>query len=158
MKKIFNLGLGLFLVTVAGLIWSQRAPEPKAERPIEPRLITPRAALLEPERAMINLFDQTAPSVAYITTESLVRQGFFGEDIGISQGAGSGFVWDAKGHVVTNNHVVANAQRVLVQLDAGKEPLPARVVGRAPQYDLAVVQLIQVPPNLRPIPLGRRAT
>jgi 2-alkenal reductase len=115
MKKIF---LVAFLATFVGAVWSQRTPELKVEKPIEPRLVTPRAALLEPERAMINLFDQTAPSVAYITTESLVRQGFFGEDVGISQGAGSGFVWDAKGHVVTNNHVVANAQKVLVQLDA----------------------------------------
>lgn len=154
MKKMKKIFLAVILATLLGAAWSQRAPEPKAEKPIEPRLVTPRAALLEPERAMINLFDQTAPSVAYITTESLVRQGFFGEDVGISQGAGSGFVWDAKGHVVTNNHVVANAQRVLVQLDAGKDPIPARVVGRAPQYDLAVVQLTQVPPNLRPIPLG----
>lgn len=154
MKKMKKIFLVIFLAMLTGAVWSQRAPEPKADKPIEPRLVTPRAALLEPERAMINLFDQTAPSVAYITTESLVRQGFFGEDVGISQGAGSGFVWDAKGHVVTNNHVVANAQKVLVQLDAGKEPIAARVVGRAPQYDLAVVQLIQVPPNLKPIPLG----
>ncbi len=155
MKKISTIFLALFLATLAGAIWSNALLQRRtAEKVVEPRQITPRGALLEPERAMVSLFDQTAPSVAYITTESLVRQGFFGEDVGVSQGAGSGFVWDAKGHVVTNNHVVANAQKVLVQLDSGKEPIAARVVGRAPQYDLAVVQLIQVPQNLKPIPLG----
>lgn len=125
--------------------WGQRAPEPRS--------VTPRGALLEHERTLVNLFEQAAPSVAYITTENLVRQGFFGE-LGVSQGSGSGFVWDNRGHVVTNYHVVANAEKVQVQLDRGKEPIAAEVVGSAPAYDLAVVRLNSVPPNIRSIPLG----
>ena len=71
----------------------------------------------------------------------------------IGQGAGSGFVWDSAGHVVTNNHVVAGARRVFVRLDAG-EPIEATPVGFAPEYDLAVVKLKRLPASLKPIPLG----
>ena len=107
--------------------------------------------MLEHERSLVALFENAAPSVAYITTENLVRQGFFGEQVGVSQGAGSGFVWDSAGHVVTNFHVVRGAQKVLVQLDSGKKPISADVVGTAPDYDLAVVKLREVPANLKPL-------
>jgi 2-alkenal reductase len=55
--------------------------------------------------------------------------------------------------VVTNNHVVEGAQRFFVQLDAG-DPVEARPVGAAPEYDLAVIKLSRVPKDLRPIPVG----
>ena len=117
----------------------------------QPRAITPRGALMPEEQHLIKLFEATAPSVAYITTEVVARRGFFVQEV--AQGAGSGFVWDDKGHVVTNNHVVEGAQRVQVQLDAGRT-YEARVIGRAPQYDLAVVRLQEVPPGLKPIAIG----
>jgi len=117
----------------------------------EPRQVTPRPALGESERAVVELFQNSAPSVAYITTEVPVQGGWFGG--GVARGAGSGFSWDPAGHVVTNNHVVEGARRVFVQLNAG-DPIPADVVGRAPEYDLAVVRLNRVPKDLRPIPIG----
>jgi 2-alkenal reductase len=49
---------------------------------------------------------------------------------------------------------VANASRVFVQLETGKEPVGAKLVGRAPEYDLAVVKLETIPGGIRPIPLG----
>ncbi len=82
------------------------------------------------------------------------RSGILGSQV--SEGAGSGFVWDTAGHVVTNDHVIQGASRVFVQMDAG-EPIAARVVGRAPEYDLAVVKLARVPAKLRPIPIGSSA-
>jgi 2-alkenal reductase len=129
-------------------IWAER------DRPVESRSVTPRGALNETERAMVNLFDAAAPSVAYITTETEYRRGFFSEQIGIAQGTGSGFIWDNKGHVVTNHHVIAGASRVLVQIDAGREPVAATLVGSAPEYDLAVVKLEKIPSGIRQIPLG----
>jgi 2-alkenal reductase len=116
-----------------------------------PRAVTPRGPLLPAEQAVVELFQNAAPSVAYITTEILQPTGFFTSTV--AKGAGSGFVWDADGHVVTNNHVVEGARSVYVQLDAG-EPIEARIVGTSPDYDLAVVQLNRPPRNLRPIPLG----
>jgi 2-alkenal reductase len=116
----------------------------------EPRAVAPRGALPEAERAVVELFQNAAPSVAYITTEVLKQSGWF---VTATQGAGSGFVWDNAGHVVTNHHVVAGATRVFVQLDAG-DPIAAKVIGRAPEYDLAVVRLSRAPKDLRPLPLG----
>ena len=116
-----------------------------------PRAVAPRGALLSEEQAVVSLFEQSSPSVAYITTETVQRGVFGGAEV--SQGAGSGFVWDASGHVVTNFHVVKGARRVFVQLDAGK-PIEAEVVGGAPEYDLAVLRLKNVPRTLRPVPLG----
>ena len=122
------------------------------EKPVVPRAVTPRGPLLETERNLMALFENAAPSVAYITTENLVQRGFFGPSV--AQGAGSGFVWDTQGHVVTNFHVIQDARKVTVQLDAGKEPLSATFVGGSPEYDLAVVKLVQIPAGLKPIPLG----
>lgn len=118
---------------------------------IEPRAVAPRGPLLPQEQQLVRLFETTAPSVAYITTEQLRATGFFTAQV--AQGAGSGFVWDAQGHVVTNFHVVAGAQRLYVQLDAG-DPIEAVPVGSAPQYDLAVIRLKRAPQNLRPIAVG----
>ena len=117
----------------------------------EPRAVTPRGPLLAQEQQLVSLFESAAPSVAYITTEQVQATGLF--TAAVSQGAGSGFVWDSQGHVVTNNHVVAGARRVFVQLDAG-DPIEAEPVGFAPQYDLAVVRLTRPPKNLRAIAIG----
>jgi 2-alkenal reductase len=117
----------------------------------QPRSITPRPALPGAERAVIDLFQRAAPSVAYIFTIT-AREDLLGRRQ-VSGGAGSGFIWDRSGHIVTNYHVVEGADRVAVALDAG-EPLAARVVGVAPNYDLAVLQLNQRRNDLTPIPLG----
>ena len=127
---------------------------PLAHPGAQPRAVQPRGPLLDHERAHIALFESSAPSVAYITTHVLQRSGILGSQV--SEGAGSGFVWDTAGHVVTNDHVIQSASRVFVQLDGG-EPIAARVVGRAPEYDLAVVKLARVPAKLRPIPIGSSA-
>jgi 2-alkenal reductase len=148
LSPLILLPLAAIVALSAAVLWAQ----PRDERAVLPRPVAQRGALAEHERTLVALFENAAPSVAYITTENRVNRGFFGE--AVAQGAGSGFVWDAQGHIVTNNHVVENAVKVLVQLDAGKEPIAARVVGRAPEYDLAVVQLLKVPATLRPIPLG----
>jgi 2-alkenal reductase len=117
----------------------------------EPRGVVPRGALSAPEQAMIGLFETAAPSVAYITTEVIRSAGIFGSEV--ARGAGSGFVWDAAGHVVTNNHVVEGATHVYVQLDAG-DAIEAQVIGASPEYDLAVVKLLHPPRGLRPIDIG----
>ena len=149
MKKIILVTTIAATLLATGVIHAQREA---ADKPVAPRAVATRGPLLETERSLVALFENAAPSVAYITTENLVQRGFFGT--GVAQGAGSGFVWDAQGHIVTNFHVIQSAQKVTVQLDAGKEPLPATYVGGSPEYDLAVVKLAQIPAGLKPIPLG----
>jgi len=140
--------LSRVLLFTAALSAAAAWPVPGAA---DPRAVTPRGALLAHEQALVRLFDEAAPSVAYITTEQVRATGLF--TAAAAQGAGSGFVWDAAGHVVTNYHVVEGARRVLVRLDSA-DAIEARVIGAAPEYDLAVVKLAKVPRALRPIPLG----
>jgi S1-C subfamily serine protease len=73
----------------------------------------------------------------------------------IPAGAGSGFIWDDKGHIVTNAHVIATASAAKVTLNDGTT-LPARLTGAAADFDLAVLKID--PPlgkRLPAIPLGR---
>lgn len=56
------------------------------------------------------------------------------------RGAGSGWVYDAQGHIVTNNHVIANADRVTVRFSNGSE-YEATVVGTDPRTDIAVLRI-----------------
>jgi 2-alkenal reductase len=119
-----------------------------------PRLIEPRGELAAFETATIEIFNRSAPSVVYIFTENAVS-GFFGEKQ-IRQGAGSGFLWDEHGHVVTNFHVIQGARRIQVRMDSG-EAIEATFVGGSQDYELAVVRLRSVPDGLRPIPVGSSA-
>ena len=137
--------LGASLLTALGAV---AQPNP------EPRTVSPRGALLPAEQSVVRLFENAAPSVAYITTERLEPTSFF--SVGVAKNAGSGFVWDSHGHVVTNYHVVEGARNVKVQLDAGKT-YAAKVVGVAPDYDLAVVKLAEIPHGLKALPLGSSA-
>jgi 2-alkenal reductase len=116
-------------------------------------VVAPEGAgkLADWEKANIGLFAAAAPSVVSITTEQLRMNPMMGAEV--AQGAGSGFVWDKAGHIVTNFHVIEGASMVYVQLHAG-DPIPARVIGGARQYDVAVVKLSDVPAGLRPLPVG----
>ena len=138
------VAVALALIVAAAAAQAQRAPA-------EPRPVAPRGPLLPQEQTVVKLFERSAPSVAYITTRAMARRGFLVAEV--SQGAGSGFVWDDRGHIVTNYHVVADATRVQVQLDAGRT-YDAKVIGSAPDYDLAVVRLEQIPPGLKAIAVG----
>lgn len=138
-------------VTLAACLFALPFPAMAASEAVTPRAVAPRPPMTAAESNVVNLFENAAPSVAYIFIEKQALTGFF--MVGTAKGAGSGFVWDAAGHIVTNYHVVEGATKVQVQLDSGK-PIPAKVVGIAPDYDLAVVQLKEVPKDLRPIPLG----
>jgi 2-alkenal reductase len=147
--KLGNTHITLMLACVAASLFVSMTPV--IGEPVVPRNVSPRPPLTGSESNVVSLFENTAPSVAYIYTERPQAIGFFA--MGTAKGAGSGFVWDTVGHVITNYHVVENATSVQVQLDSGK-PIAARVVGIAPEYDLAVVQLKEVPKDLKPIPLG----
>jgi len=117
----------------------------------QPREILPRGDLADFEKSTISIFNSAAPSVVYIFTEN-AQSGFFGRRE-IQQGAGSGFLWDRYGHVVTNFHVLQGAQSIQVRLDSG-EAIPATFVGGSPDHDLAVVRLRNRPDDILPIPVG----
>jgi len=139
------------LALMAALAFFERYADRGRYTDSRPRTVEPRGELAEFEKATIEIFNRTAPSVVYIFTENAVR-GFFGTSE-IRQGAGSGFLWDQHGHIVTNFHVVQGAQRIQVRLNTG-EALEATYVGGSQDHDLAVVRLRSMPANIQPIPVG----
>src|SRR5262249_15476838 len=68
-------------------------------------------------------------------------------------GAGSGFIWDDSGHIVTNFHVIQEARKVRVTL-ADHSTWDASFVGAAPDEDIAVIRIAAPKPRLRPISVG----
>ncbi len=115
----------------------------------EPRAVAPRETLYGDEQRTAKIFQAAAASVVAMYT---VRGGRRLD--GDGGGTGSGFIWDRAGHIVTNDHVIAGASEVGVVLDDGRS-VTARVIGRAPWSDLAVLRLVTPPDDLKPIPLGR---
>jgi S1-C subfamily serine protease len=103
------------------------------------------------ERTNMQIFEQTAPSVTSITSKRFQRGIFsFNE---IPQGTGSGFLWDDKGHIVTNFHVIYKAEQVEVKLQNGKS-YDASLVGADPDHDLAVLHIDAMSPNIPPVMIG----
>jgi 2-alkenal reductase len=117
----------------------------------EPRPVVPRGELAQFEKSSIAIFRSVAPSVVQVAGLSGASTS---EMAGLQ--TGSGFIWDAAGHLVTNDHVVAGAEELAVRLSSG-ETLRADLVGRAPNYDIAVLRLRQrgkLPP---PVTIGSSA-
>jgi len=141
----------LCAAVVVGLFWWNRIAEETTRIQAHTREVTPRGSLADIEQTTISIFNGAAPSVVYIFTENAVA-GFFGASQ-VRQGTGSGFLWDERGHVVTNYHVIEGARRIQVRLDNG-EAIDAAYVGGTPDYDLAVIRLRRQPSEIQPIPVG----
>jgi 2-alkenal reductase len=118
----------------------------------EPRPIAPRGDLAEYERSTISIFRTVAPSVVQVV--GLPQRGDSARPAALQ--SGSGFIWDAAGHLVTNDHVVAGAEELAVRLSTGAT-VRADLVGRAPNYDLAVLRLRQAGKLPPPVALGTSA-
>ena len=141
----------IFLTIVTAFYYFNRFADRGRRIDSQPREILPRGDLADFEKSTITIFNSAAPSVVYIFTEN-AESGFFGRRE-IQQGAGSGFLWDRYGHVVTNFHVIQGSQSIQVRLDSG-EAIRATYVGGSPDHDLAIVRLRSTPSNIQPIPVG----
>ena len=124
-----------------------------AQVPPVQRVPEPRGELAPYEEANIDLFERISPSVAYITSVSLRRDWYSLNIYEIPRGAGSGFVWDKRGHIVTNFHVLEGASSARVTL-SDQSTWEAEVIGIAPEKDLAVLRIDAPGEQLAPIPLG----
>jgi S1-C subfamily serine protease len=144
---LFVLLLGFFLA------WRFSSGAGQSDPRAAPRPITPRGDLSAEEKSTAALFRQAAPSVAHITTLALARDFFTLNLLQIPEGTGSGFVWDEGGNIVTNFHVIQTADVAQVTL-ADQSSWKARVVGVAPDKDLAVLKIDAPKGKLRPIPIG----
>src|ERR1035437_1075976 len=101
------------------------------------------------EQQNIAVYKRALPSVVNITSTAVAWDFFYGAVP--QQGQGSGFILDKEGHILTNNHVIDNAQRVEVTL-ADKHKYKANVVGVDKHHDLALLQINA--PNLVPATLA----
>ncbi len=119
----------------------------------QPRPVMARGDLAEDEKNTIEVFKNASPSVVYITTISVRRNLFSLNVYEIPKGTGSGFIWDKNGRIVTNYHVIADANRIEVTL-ADHSTWKAVLVGAAPDRDLAVLQISAPDAKLLPIPVG----
>lgn len=151
----------LVLSVVVLWLWFAHVPAPPADVVPPPAVATkppvapvaPRAGLAAEEQATIALFAAASPSVVHITTHGLQRDFFTLNVMRVPKGTGTGFLWDQQGHVVTNFHVIRNADSVQVAL-ADRSSWPARLVGVAADKDLAVLKIDVPAERLVQLPLG----
>lgn len=90
------------------------------------------------EKINIEVFEKVHPAVVNIAATTLGIN--FWMEIIPQEGQGSGFIIDRKGYILTNNHVVARAQKIIVTLSDGRKT-PASLVGRDPESDLAIIKI-----------------
>jgi S1-C subfamily serine protease len=152
------LPLLLFLVAIllAVQVWSllsrRGLPSRVLDPTARPRPIAPAGNLAEDEKATIALFKQSSKAVVHITTSEIGRD-FFLNESEVELGSGSGFLWDENGHVVTNYHVVENANRFKVTL-ADQSAWDAIGIGVAPDRDVAVLRINAPASRLTPLLIG----
>ena len=118
------------------------------------RPISRPASLTEDEALTVKIYSQASPAVANINTQA-VEYDFFRNPVPV-QGAGSGFVIDPRGYVVTNYHVVQGAQNIEVIL-GDRVHYPAKFVGADEQNDVALVKIDPKGKALVALPLGDSA-
>ena len=128
---------------------SQAAASPPATGVASPNVSAapaPAQATREPLPAMDlsvavrQVAQQVKPAVVQITNQQVIQPDRFSEPFTVPAGVGSGVIYDQEGHILTNDHVIEGAQELLVTLPDGRS-FPARVVGRDPQTDLAVLRI-----------------
>lgn len=103
----------------------------------------------------ISIYRRVSPSVVSVANKALVRSiGWFGSRLyEVPQGAGSGFVWDRKGRIISNYHVVHEADSISVTFADGTT-YDAKIIGVAPDYDLAVIEIDAPEEQLHPVDMG----
>jgi S1-C subfamily serine protease len=145
----------LAILLVLGVMIAQPYVQQRFYSATTPRAIEPRGSLADWEKTTIEIFNRASPSVVQVAGQA--GGGDFSAAEGDEQGAqaGTGFIWDGAGHIVTNAHVVQGTNAIAVRLATG-EVARAQIRGVAPNHDLAVlrVNLRSLPP---PIPIGTSA-
>lgn len=137
-----SFALAFFILTQTHLIQAITLQEP-----------TPKQPLYFDEQQTIKLFKEASPSVAFITTKVNVRDYWSRNVYTIPKGTGSGFVWDNKGHIVTNYHVIKGASEANIRFSDGKN-YSATLVGASPQHDIAVLKISTFLDKKTPLKIG----
>jgi len=117
----------------------------------EPPTVAAAGNLADTEQRVARIFREVAPSVVLVVNAKRFPRlvGPKADEVDTA----SGFVWDADGHIVTNNLVVTGADLVQVRCAAGRLRRAA-VLGSAPEYGLAVLRVEGMSEHCKPIPRG----
>jgi S1-C subfamily serine protease len=142
----------LLLLAVPAAV-AQAPAKPRPGALAEPRAVAPRGALAPDEQNNIAVFKVGSPSTVHITTIEAQRDLFTLNVTQVPRGTGSGFIWDERGHVVTNFHVIQGASGARVTL-ADQSEWPAELAGFYPDRDLAVLKIDAPRDKLKPISIG----
>ena len=163
---LFLLLVGLTLLAVSR--WNQHRRTPETFTPAPASTLKPSdfPVLAAMDQETTRLVQAVIPSVISITTARKVSvppvidpfELLFGRrrkapqpQESIKNSLGSGVIVSKEGHILTNHHVVANVDEIVVQLNDGRE-FPARIIGADDVADVAVIKIDA--PNLQPLPLG----
>ena len=139
--------LAILIIGITGFTHAQQLT-PKKEA----------SMLLESEKNSISVFQNTADSIVNVSNLRKSRGIFDMDATEVQAGMGSGLVWDTAGHIVTNYHVVEGGDAFVVAFREDKKQYRAKLIGGDPKNDLAVLQLEEIPKNLKSIPRGDSKT
>jgi S1-C subfamily serine protease len=139
-----------------GAYWAGTTYGPRAPRSVDALRPAASAALAEPslgptEAENVRIYKQAAPAVANIVTRT-VEYDFFFNPVPV-EGAGSGFLIDTAGHILTNYHVVQGAETIEVTL-GDQSRFKAKMIGADSRNDIALIKIDAKGRKLAPLPLG----
>lgn len=149
----WSVAVTMLLIFVTGVLlglWLKYSP---TQPPVPPPVPVPPPkyeALEAGEAVVMRVYQELSPAVVNIVATSLSLN--FWMQVVPQQGQGTGFVIDDQGHILTNNHVVANAETLEVTF-IGDKKASAKLVGRDPISDLAVIK-VQPFAGMAVAPLG----
>ena len=153
---IVGIAIGMWLNS-EDLGWKPHSVQAQPSAAVEPQVrwqaeTAPNVAMTAEELTNVSVYENTNPSVANISTTSIHQDHFFMRQWQ-AEGSGSGAVLDQKGHIITNYHVVDDADQIEVTL-ATNDSYPAKLVGGDKEHDIAVLKIEAPADELQPITLG----
>jgi serine protease Do len=140
------LGLALLSsVACQAIAPQQNTQNPPSTNQSPPSASAPSAPAPAPiagdlQSSVRQIAQQVRPAVVHITNQQSVANSLGRQPLTVPAGVGSGVIYDPKGYILTNAHVIADANSLLVALPDGRS-FPAKLLGSDPQTDLAVLQI-----------------
>ncbi|MDH4121037.1 MAG: trypsin-like peptidase domain-containing protein [Deltaproteobacteria bacterium] len=144
------LSLSLLNLGGCGLFGGQEDQESPDNRRVVEEI---RHVTSSDEENNVEVFKRSAPSVVYITNRQLARNPYTLDIMEIPRGAGSGFIWNREGLILTNAHVVEGASSILVTFH-DQSTYPAKIEGISLDKDIALLRVKAPASLLEPLPAG----
>lgn len=154
LKHLFNITVWTIVILVILFVGKPYIQDWLLEGKSEPRVVVERGDFSAEEENTIGIFERTSPSVVFINTLDTQLNPWTRTYRETPLGSGSGFIWDNRGHVVTNFHVIKDSSSASVKL-SDQRVYDAILVGASPRHDLAVLKINVPIDRPEPVPIGR---